>query len=98
MFRKAITDKRVLPKRTPKRRKHATSVSMAEEVETASARGKVSQGKAVSSKRGIKRANNGIMYVVKTGCSWRSMPTTCPLTGPIVYGYSIGGRKAVCGK
>jgi transposase len=38
---------------------------------------------------------NAILYVLKTGCQWRNLPTTCPRGRPSTITFG-GGRSEAC--
>jgi putative transposase len=78
----------------PKRRKYPSDISQngwkrlkpyLPQVESAK---QVGRGRA-----DLKEVINGIMYVVKSGCSWRSMPNDLP-NWSTVYGYFNGWSKS----
>jgi len=75
------------PQKNPKRKKYPSDISkngwkkLKPYLPQAESAKQVGRGRA-----DIKEVINGIMYVVKTGCSWRSMPNDLPHWST-VYGY-----------
>lgn len=72
----------------PKRRKYPSDISENgwQELKVHLPESKSGPGKAGRQSVSLRGVINGIMYVVKTGCSWRSMPHDLPHWST-VYGY-----------
>jgi len=74
--------------KNPKRRKYPSDISENgwQKLKPYLPESKSGQGKAGRQSVALRGVINGIMYVVKTGCSWRSMPHDLPHWST-VYGY-----------